>query len=106
MHWHADAATGSTSYSPLQVAAAYGFPDGTGAGECVAIIELGGGERMADLSTYFSGLGVSPGPKVVAVSVDHGKNHPTGNPNGPGHDFPSNGCTVGGDSFVSPTAVT
>ena len=28
-----------------------------------------------------------------------------GNPNGAGHDFPSAGCTFGGDSFVSPTAV-
>jgi kumamolisin len=38
---------------------------------------------MADLTTYFSALGINPGPKVTVVSVDHGKNHPTGDPNGP-----------------------
>ena len=38
---------------------------------------------MADLNAYFSGLGIASAPKVVAVSVDHGKNHPTGDPNGP-----------------------
>jgi kumamolisin len=34
------------------------------------------------LKKYFAELGV-PQPKVTAVSVDHGKNHPTGDPNGP-----------------------
>src|SRR5262249_30197182 len=61
----------------------YNFPAGTGQGECVAIIELGGGERTADLNTYFSGLGIQPAPRVVTISVDHGRNHPTGDPSGP-----------------------
>jgi len=82
VRWHADAAA-ATSFTPLEIASLYNFPPGTGQGECVAIIELGGGERMADLNAYFSGLGIAPAPKVVAVSVDHGKNHPTGDPNGP-----------------------
>jgi kumamolisin len=82
VNWHASAGD-ATSYTPLQIATAYGFPDGTGQGECVAIIELGGGERKADLTTYFSSLGINPAPQVTAVSVDHGKNHPTGDPNGP-----------------------
>src|SRR6201999_1491951 len=30
-----------------------------------------------------SRLGISPGPSVIAVSVDHGTNTPTGDPNGP-----------------------
>ena len=49
----------------------------------MAIIELGGGERTADLSAYFSSLDIQPAPKVTAISVDHGNNHPTGDPNGP-----------------------
>jgi kumamolisin len=73
----------ATSFTPLQIASLYDFPPGNGQGQCVAIIELGGGERTADLGTYFSGLGVQPMPKVTAVSVDHGKNHPTGDPDGP-----------------------
>jgi kumamolisin len=76
------AATAPVSYTPLQVASAYGFPAGTGQGECVAIIELGGGYRPADLHTYFTGLGVGT-PAVHAVSVDHAKNSPTGDANGP-----------------------
>ena len=76
------AAAASTSFTPTQLAALYGFPAGTGQGECIAIIELGGGYRTTDLQRYFSGLQVRQ-PKVLAVSVDHGKNHPTGSANGP-----------------------
>jgi kumamolisin len=82
VHWRADAGT-ATSFTPLQIAALYDFPPGTARGECVAIIELGGGERPADLNAYFEGIGITSAPKVIAVSVDHGTNHPTGDPNGP-----------------------
>src|SRR3974390_3413983 len=34
------------SYTPRDVAALYGFPDGDGARECVAFIEIGGGYRL------------------------------------------------------------
>src|SRR5258708_8827376 len=70
------------SFTPLQVASLYGFPSGTGEGQCVAIIELGGGYRAADLNAYFAALNVGS-PKVSAVSVDHGNNSPTGDVNGP-----------------------
>jgi len=71
---------GNSSFTPTQIAQLYNFPAGTGRGQCVGIIELGGGERPADLKTYFSSLGIAAGPKVTVVSVDHGKNHATGNP--------------------------
>ena len=77
-----DNKTASVSFTPTQVASLYGFPNGTGAGQCVAIIELGGGFRASDLKTYFKGLDVGS-PKVSAVSVDHGKNAPTGQVDGP-----------------------
>jgi kumamolisin len=73
----------ATSFTPLQVAGLYNFPAGTGQGECVGIIELGGGEQMADLATYFSELGIDPAPTVTIVSVDGGQNQPTGDPDGP-----------------------
>jgi kumamolisin len=76
------AASAAVSYTPIQVASAYGFPSGTGQGQCVALIELGGGFQLADLDTYFKGLGVST-PSVVAVSVDHATNSPTNDANGP-----------------------
>jgi kumamolisin len=81
VNWHASA-TASTSFAPTQLAKLYDFPPGNGQGETIAIIELGGGYRLTDLNTYFSHLGLTP-PKVIAASVDHGRNRPTGDPNGP-----------------------
>jgi len=68
------------SYTPLQVAQLYDFPAGAdGRGQCVAIIELGGGYTDSDLQTYFQQLNL-PQPKVVSVSVDGGQNAPEGTP--------------------------
>ncbi|MGB7728340.1 MAG: S53 family peptidase [Candidatus Acidiferrum sp.] len=70
----------ATSYSPVQVAEAYNFPAGvTGTGQCIAVIELGGGYNTSDLDSFFSNLGISP-PQVTAVSVDGATNSPTGDP--------------------------
>jgi kumamolisin len=70
------------TFTPTALASLYDFPDGAGNGQCIAIIELGGGYRAADLTKYFSEIKTAS-PKVSAVSVDHGKNHATGDPNGP-----------------------
>jgi kumamolisin len=78
VHWRAT----SDSFTPIQIASLYNFPAGTGQGECIGIIELGGGYRPADLKKYFAEINVAL-PKVSAVSVDHGGNQPTGDPNGP-----------------------
>ena len=70
------------SFTPLQVAELYNFPpDLDGAGQCIGIIELGGGYKTSDLASFFNDVGITP-PKVTAVSVDGGKNSPTGDPNG------------------------
>src|SRR5690349_21511333 len=59
----------SKAFSPLEVAALYDFPKATdGKGETIAILEFGGGYRVADLNKYFSKLGVKT-PEIVAVSV-------------------------------------
>jgi kumamolisin len=76
------AASTASSFTPPQVASLYGFPNGSGVGECVALIELGGGFRPADLDTYFKALSVGS-PTVTAVSVDHAQNSPSGDANGP-----------------------
>jgi kumamolisin len=71
------AAAASVSYSPRQVAQLYQFPlDVDGTGETVGIIELGGGYIAADLTSYFTSLGIKA-PSVTAVLVDKGKNAPT-----------------------------
>ena len=75
-HFRVHAAAANTSYTPLQVAQLYQFPQGaTAAGQTIGIIELGGGYRTADLSAYFKGLGLKA-PQVTAVPVDGGKNSP------------------------------
>ncbi len=67
----------SESFTPLQLAQVYDFPQGLdGTGQCIGIIELGGGYRPADLKTYFNGLGL-PAPEVKAIRVDGGRNQPT-----------------------------
>jgi kumamolisin len=65
------------SYTPIQVAQLYQFPQGaTAAGQTIGLIELGGGYKTADLTTYFKTLG-QKAPQISAVSVDGGKNSPT-----------------------------
>jgi kumamolisin len=72
------------SYTPLQVATLYNYPTGVdGSGECIALIELGGGYKPADLTNYWKQLKLSKTPTVSAVSIDNGSNNPTGDPNGP-----------------------
>ncbi len=72
----------AAQYTPVEVATAYSFPAGVdGTGECVGIVELGGGYRTTDLNTYFAGLGVAT-PTVIAVDVDGGANTP-GTADGP-----------------------
>jgi kumamolisin len=71
------------SYTPVEVGQLYNFPsDVNGAGQCIGIIELGGGYTISDLNLYFQKLGITK-PQVVSVPVLGGGNHPTGNPNGP-----------------------
>ncbi len=73
----------TAAFSPAEVARLYDFPTtATGAGQCIALIELGGGYTKADLDAYFQGLGLTP-PATVAVAVDGGTNQPDGNPGGP-----------------------
>jgi kumamolisin len=76
-------AAGAHSFTPVEVAKLYNFPSNlNGSGQCIAILELGGGFRTTDLQKYFAALGI-PKPSVTAVSVSGGHNSPTGDPNGP-----------------------
>jgi kumamolisin len=80
-------ATAARTFTPVEVARLYNFPTGVdGTGQCIGIIELGGGFDPDDLETYFQNLQV-PLPQVVAVPVNssagQGQNQPTGDPGGP-----------------------
>jgi len=79
--WHS--AQRGVSYLPTQVAQLYDFPaNANGQGQCIAIIELGGGYQASDLDNYFQQLGM-PTPQISSISVAGGSNSPTGDPNGP-----------------------
>ena len=72
----------AAAFDPTRVASLYDFPSGLATGQCIALIELGGGFKQEDIQAYFSGLQLAV-PTVVAVPVDAGSNSPTGDPNGP-----------------------
>jgi kumamolisin len=83
----AEARAATVSYTPVELGQIYNFPAKTdGAGQTIAIIELGGGFAQSELDTYFGSLGVtSPTDKAVsvtAVSVDGAKNVPGKDPTG------------------------
>jgi kumamolisin len=75
-------AAGLTSYYPTDVAELYNYPspaDGeiAGQGQCVGILEFGGGYRMNDITAYFQDLGIAASPNIVAVSVGGAPNAPS-----------------------------
>ncbi len=73
---------GQNGVAATEFAKRYNFPDTQGAtaldgaGQTIAIIELGGGYRASDLEVFFKEIG-APTPNVVAVSVDHAGNAPS-----------------------------
>ncbi|HUD46066.1 MAG TPA: S53 family peptidase [Candidatus Baltobacteraceae bacterium] len=72
----ASPAARASTYTALQVAQFYDYPAGLdGSGECIGILEFGGGYNSSDLTTYFSQLGIAT-PSVSSVSVDGVSNSP------------------------------
>jgi kumamolisin len=69
----------ASSHLPNQVAALYRFPNtkNLGQGQCIALIELGGGYIDADNKAAFSAMGLTP-PTVAAIPVSGGRNAPGG----------------------------
>ena len=65
------------AHLPNAVAEIYGFAStaASGQGQCIALIELGGGVSEADTQAAFSAMGLAP-PQVVAVPVSGGSNQP------------------------------
>jgi kumamolisin len=58
------------AYIPNAVGHLYSFPTSvTGAGQCIGLIELGGGFLGSDVTQAFQGMGLSP-PQVVTILVD------------------------------------
>jgi kumamolisin len=66
------------AYYPQDLAALYRFPKGDGAGQTVALIELGGSYGPEDLQTYFAAAGLTQTPTVRSISVVPGAPVPYG----------------------------
>jgi kumamolisin len=65
-----------TPFSAHDIAELYRFPrHATGKGQCIGVIELGGGYHRSDLESFFSSLKM-PVPKITDVSVEGAKNAP------------------------------
>jgi kumamolisin len=65
-------------FTAVDLAKLYNFPrQFDGSGECIGIIELGGGFRNQDIDAYFKKLDL-PIPDVVAIPVDGESNNPDG----------------------------
>ena len=70
------------SFTVNEVAKLYNFPDNDrngmkldGSGQCIGIIECGGGFYQHELETYFADMNI-PMPEVTAISVGDGSNNP------------------------------
>jgi kumamolisin len=71
---------GRGGFTPPQVAHLYDFPRHLdGGGQTIALLEVSGGYRRADLDAYFAGLGLRV-PRLSNVAVDSGRNSPLGDP--------------------------
>jgi kumamolisin len=70
-------------FTAPQVAALYQFPPGDGTGECVALLEFGGGYKPSDLKKYCAKIGIAV-PSVTTVAVDGIGNKPAGDPDSDG----------------------
>lgn len=72
------------TFTAPQVAQLYNFPPGTdGSGECIGILEFGGGYAAADIATYFKNLGIAA-PSVTSVPIDGVRNNPGADPDSDG----------------------
>lgn len=74
-HAHAAPRPALRACDPAAVAAAYRFPrDATGKGECIALVELGGGFHRADIESFCRNHGLkTPSISVVEIAEPGGE---------------------------------
>ena len=69
-------AQATQALTPPQVAQLYNFPAGVNAaGECIGLLEFGGGYHPADITTWFTNLNLTA-PTLADVGVDSATNSP------------------------------
>lgn len=73
--------SGAGSWTVPELCVAYDWPTGLSGGGVIAIVELGGGWTVSDMSVYFATIH-QPLPQIVDVSVDGTTNTPGGDADG------------------------
>ncbi len=71
------------TFTPPQVASLYNFPAGNGQGQCIALLEFGGGVEADSITAYFQNLNI-PAPNVLTIPVDNVSTDPTSDPDSTG----------------------
>jgi kumamolisin len=70
-------------FTPPELATLYNFPNANGQGECIALLEFGGGVEPDSITAYFQKLGIAP-PNVTTVSVNNVASDPASDPQSTG----------------------
>jgi kumamolisin len=71
-----DYGIGKLAYTdPRAMAKYYGFPEGTGAGQCAALVQFGGGYDPDDMEAYFQLRGIAC-PEMALVEIQGQTNQP------------------------------
>lgn len=71
------------TFTPPQVAQLYNFPAGNAQGQCIALLEFGGGVETDSVTAYFQNLNI-PAPKVTVIAVDNVSTDPASDPDSTG----------------------
>lgn len=75
----AAAASTPRYFLPPELGTLYDFPDATGKGQCIGLLEFGGGVDTKSATEYFKKLGIAE-PNITSVSVDNVTTDPTADP--------------------------
>jgi kumamolisin len=70
-------------FVPPELATIYNFPNATGEGQCIGLLEFGGGVETASITAYFQKLGITP-PNVTVIPVDDVSTDPAADPDSTG----------------------
>jgi kumamolisin len=85
-------------FVPTELASIYSFPDADASGQCLGLLEFGGGVAQSDVSSYFQQIGAAA-PDIQIVAVDGAGTDPTADPDSTGEvmlDIDVAGALAGG----------
>jgi kumamolisin len=70
-------------FVPAELATIYNFPDANAQGQCIGLLEFGGGVDQSDVVSYFEKIGV-PAPNLQIIAVDGVSIDPAADPESTG----------------------